>query len=305
MLAYGLKRLGVAVLVVWVVSVLTFAFTNVAVDPARTIAGEGASDRDVEIVRQQYGFDRPLHVQYLDWLGGSVSGNLGQSYRQHRPVVAVLAEAFPVTITLGTLALALALAVAVPLGVLAALYENSWIDRVAQALSVIGMAMPTFWFGLLMILLFGVQLRWLPVSGTGSLANYVMPATALAYYSIPIVMRLTRAGMIDVLAADFIRTARAKGLLPAKILFKHALRNAMIPVVAVSAVQFGYLLSGSVVVESVFALHGVGFLAWQAINAADLPIVQAIVLVLSVAYVGLVFLADMLNALLDPRIRLA
>ncbi len=303
MLAYCLKRLGVAVLVVFVVSVLTFVFTNVAVDPARTIAGEGASDRDIATVREQYGFDRPLQVQYLDWLAGSLSGNLGQSYRQHRPVIAVLAEAFPVTITLGTMALILALAVALPLGVLAALHENSWIDRFAQTLSVIGMAMPTFWFGLLMILLFGVQLRWLPVSGTGSAAHYVMPAVALAYYSIPIVMRLTRAGMIDVLAADFIRTARAKGLLPAQILFKHALRNAMIPVVAVTAVQFGYLLSGSVVVETVFALHGVGYLAWQSINAADLPIVQAIVLIMSVTYVGLVFVADMLNALLDPRIR--
>ena len=194
----------------------------------------------------------------------------------------------------------------IPLGVLAALNPNSWIDRLAQALSVVGMAMPTFWFGLLMMFLFGVQLRWLPVSGTGSLANYVMPAIALAYYSIPIVMRLTRAGMIEVLAADYIRTARAKGLLPGKVLFKHALRNAMIPVVAVSAVQFGYLLAGSVVIEiGVCAARRrvPGLAVHQQCGPADRAGDRA--RSSAVSYVGLVFLADMLNALLDPRIRLA
>ena len=217
----------------------------------------------------------------------------------------ILAEAFPITLTLGVAALVLALAVALPLGMAAALNPNSWIDRLAQVLAVVGMAMPAFWFGLLMILLFGVRLRWLPISGTGSPAHYLMPAIALATYAIPIIMRLTRAGMIEVLASDYVRTARAKGLLPGKVLFKHALRNAMMPVVAVTAIQFGYLLAGSVVIETLFALHGVGFLAWQSINAADLPIVQAIVLILSMSYVGLVFLGDVLNALLDPRIRIA
>jgi peptide/nickel transport system permease protein len=303
MLAYALKRLGVALLVVVVVSVLTFVFANVAVDPARTIAGEGASDSDIALVRQQYGFDRPLPQQYLSWLAGSAALDFGESYRQHRPVLAVLGDALPVTLTLGTLSLVLALAVSVPLGMLAALHPDSWIDRLAQALAVVGMAMPSFWLGLLMILLFAVQLHWLPASGTGTPAHYIMPTIALAYYSVPIIMRLTRAGMIDVLAADYIRTARAKGLLPAKVLLKHALRNAMIPVVAITAVQFGSLLSGSVVIETVFALHGVGFLAWQSINDADLPIVQAVVLIMSVFYVVLVFMADMLNALLDPRIR--
>jgi len=303
MLTYALKRLGVALAVVFVVSLLTFAFTNIAVDPARAMAGEAATEQDIALIRQMYGFDRPLYVQYLGWLQGAVTGDFGNSIRQRRPVLQVLGEAFPITIALGTLAITLALAVSIPLGVIAALHPNSWIDRLAQTLAVVGMAMPTFWFGLLMILLFGIRLRWLPISGSGTFAHPVMPAIALAYYSIPIVMRLTRAGMIDRLAADYVRTARAKGLLPASVLFKHALRNAMMPVVAITAVQFGALLAGSVVVETVFALHGVGFLAWQAISAADLPIVQALVLLMSMSYIVLVFLADLLNALLDPRIR--
>lgn len=305
MLPYVLKRLVVAALVVLVVSVLTFAFTNLAVDPALAIAGEGATDRDIATIRHEYGFDRPLWVQYRDWAGGVLSGDLGNSIRQRRPVRDVLNDAYPVTVKLASLSLALALALAVPLGLAAALHPNSWIDRWAQALAVVGMAMPTFWFGLLMILLFGVKLRWLPISGTGSLSHYIMPAVALAYYTIPIIMRLLRAGMLDVLATDYVRTARAKGLRPPAVLFKHALRNALMPVVAVTAVQFGALLSGSVVIETVFALHGVGYLAWQSISTADLPVMQALVLVLSITYIVLVFMADLCNALLDPRVRVA
>ena len=305
MLVYTIKRLFVALLVVFVVSLLTFTFTNVAVDPALAIAGEGASDADIALIRQQYGFDRPLHVQYGDWLSGTLTGNFGNSIRQRRPVLEMLGERFPITMSLGAFALTLALVVAVPLGVVAAMNPNTWIDRTALSIAVLGMALPTFWFGLILIIIFGVTLRWLPISGTATFAHFVLPAITLAYYSIPIIMRLTRAGMIEVLASDYIRTARAKGLLPLTVLFKHALRNAIIPVVAIAAVQFGHLLAGSVVVEAVFALHGVGFLAWESINTADLPVIQAIVLVLSVFYVVLVFLADVLNAFLDPRIRIA
>lgn len=304
MLAYALKRCGVALIVVFTVSALTFAFTNLAVDPARAIAGEGATAQDLARVRADYGFDRPPLTQYVDWLAHTATGNLGNSIRHRQPVTEVLAGAFPVTIMLSCSALALALLIAIPLGIVAAVRPNSWIDRLSQALAVVGMAMPTFWFGLLMMLLFGIRLRWLPISGDTTPLHFIMPSIALAYYSIPIVMRLTRAGMIDVLATDYIRTARAKGLLPGAVLFKHALRNAMLPLVSVTAVQFGHLLAGSVVVETVFALHGVGFLAWQSITQADLPIIQALVLVLALIYVVLVLLADLLQAMLDPRIRL-
>jgi peptide/nickel transport system permease protein len=303
-LSYTLKRLGVALLVLSVVSILTFTFTNVAVDPAHAIAGEGASDSDIEAVRKAYGFDRPLHVQYVEWLGNWLSGDMGTSIRQRRPVTTMLAERFPTTMALGAFSLCLALAIGVPLGVAAAMRPNSWIDRSALTIAVLGMATPTFWFALMLMLVFGVMLRWLPVSGTDTVWHYVLPSIALAYYVIPTVMRLTRAGMIEVLSSDYIRTARAKGLRPFKVLFKHALRNALIPVVALAAVQFGHLLGGSVVVEAVFALQGVGHLAWESIKTADLPVVQAVVIVLSVFYVTLTFLSDLLNAFLDPRIRI-
>ena len=304
MVAYTVKRFGIALLVVLLVSMLTFTFTNLAVDPAVAISGEGATDREIEAIRKEYGFDRPIHVQYLDWFRGTLTADFGTSIRQRRSVLTMLGERFPTTMALGASALLLALLMGVPLGVLAALHPNSWIDRIALAIAVVGMALPTFWFGLMLIIVFGIMLHWLPISGTGSPLHFVMPALALSYYSIPVIMRLTRAGMIEVLASDYIRTARAKGLLPFTVLFKHALRNALIPVVAVSAVQFGHLLGGSVVVESVFALPGIGYLAWEAINAADLPVIQAIVVVLSAFYIVLVFLSDVLNAFLDPRIRI-
>lgn len=305
MFAYTVKRFGIALLVVFVVSIATFTFTNVAVDPAIAISGEGATDADIEAIRVAYGFDRPLYIQYAEWLRGVATADFGTSIRQRRSVVILLGERFPTTMALGATALLIALGIAVPLGVLAALYPNSWVDRAALTIAVVGMAMPTFWFGLMLMIVFGIMLHWLPVSGTGTPLHFVMPALALSYYSIPIIMRLTRAGMIEVLASDYIRTARAKGLLPRSVLFKHALRNAVIPVVAVAAVQFGHLLGGSVVVESVFALPGIGYLAWESINAADLPVIQAVVVVLSAFYILLVFLSDILNAFLDPRIRIA
>ena len=206
-----------------------------------------------------------------------------------------------VTMTLGVCALAFAVFLAIPLGVLAAIRPNTWIDRVALTISVMGQAMPAFWFGLVMIIFFGVMLRWLPISGSGTWKHYVMPAIALGYYAAPAFMRLTRAGMLEVLASDYIRTARAKGLRSGSVLFKHALRNAIIPVVSLAAVQFGFMLGGSIVIETVFALHGIGYLAWESIGRADLPVVQAIVLLLSLFYVVLTFLSDILNAFLDPR----
>jgi len=304
MLTYAIKRTVLAVAVALFVSSLVFLLTNAAADPASVLAGEGARDEDIRVIRAQYGFDRPLPEQYLSWVGRLVQGDLGQSYRMKRPTVDLLAERLPITLSLGLSALAFAVALGIPLGVLAAVRPNSWIDRLALAVSVVGQAMPTFWFSLLMILLFGVTLRWLPISGAGHWTHLVMPSVALGYYATPAIMRLTRAGMIDALASDYIRTARAKGLLPFAILFKHALRNALVPVVSLAAVQFGFMLGGSVVIEAVFALPGLGFLAWESITRSDIPVVQAIVLMVSLVYVLLTLLADLLNAWLDPRLRL-
>jgi peptide/nickel transport system permease protein len=305
MIAYVLKRLGVALLVALTVSLITFSMIFVSGDPALAIAGEGARAEDVENVRKFYGFDRPIAVQYVDWLWNALQGDLGRSYTLRRPVAEVIFARLPVTMLLGACALAFALALAIPLGVLAAVKPNSMIDRMALTLAVIGQAMPSFWFALTLILWFGVTWRLLPITGQDSWANFVMPSIALGYYVTPAVMRLTRAGMLEVLSSDYIRTARAKGLRPMTVLFKHALRNAIIPVVALAAVQFGFMLGGSIVIETIFQINGLGYLAWESIQRKDLPMMQAIVLVLSVIYVVLTFFADMLNAFLDPRIRVS
>jgi peptide/nickel transport system permease protein len=305
MLAYTLKRTLLAFLVAVTVSIISFSLLRLSGDLAQSLAGPNSSAADVETVRHAYGLDRPLPVQYLDWAGKALRGDFGSSFFFKEPVWSMIGSRLPITMTLGICALGFALILAIPLGILAAVRPNSWIDRLALTLSVFGQALPSFWFALLLMILFGLKLRWLPISGTGTWAHFVMPSIALGYYGMPAFMRLTRAGMMEVLASDYIRTARAKGLRGPAIVFKHALRNAVIPVVAVAAVQFGFLLGGSIVIESVFALHGVGFLAWESISRADFPVVQAVVLVLASIYVVLTLVADLLNAFLDPRIRVA
>ena len=189
-------------------------------------------------------------------------------------------------------------------GVAAAIRPNSLIDRLALFLSVMGQALPSFWFALMLIVFLSVNLRLLPTSGSDTWLHFVMPTVVLGYYAAPAIMRLTRTGMLEVLSTDYIRTARAKGLRPWVVLFKHALRNAIIPVVSLAAVQFGFMLGGSIVVETIFALHGAGFLAWESITRNDLPTVQGLILVFSLFYIVLTFFADLLNAWLDPRIRI-
>ena len=305
MFLYALKRFGVAILVAISVSIITFSLLHVSGDPAAAMAGEGASEEDIEYVRKHYGFDRPLPVQYIDWASKAIQGDFGQSIYLKRPVAGILAERAPITMTLGALSLAFALVLSIPLGVLAAMFPNTIIDRFALTVAVIGQALPNFFFALIMIIVFGVWLRWLPISGNASWLNFIMPSIALGYYATPAIMRLTRAGMMDVLSSDYIRTARAKGLKPRVVLFKHALRNAIIPVVSFSAVQLGFMLGGSIIIESIFSLNGLGSLAWQSIQRSDFECMQAIVLTIACFYILLTFLADLLNAYLDPRIRVA
>jgi peptide/nickel transport system permease protein len=303
MLAYATKRLLVALLVAFTVSVISFMLLHVTGDLAQAMAGPSATAADVAAVRKAYGLNRPLPIQYLEWAGKALHGDFGESFFLKEPVAGMIALRLPITLTLGIMALSFALLLSIPLGMLAALRPNSWIDRLALVLSVVGQAMPSFWFALILMIVFGLKLRWLPVAGADGWENFVLPAAALGYYATPAFMRLTRAGMIEALGSDYIRTARAKGLRTWTVLFKHALRNAIIPVVAVAAVQFGFMLGGSIVVESVFAMNGIGYLGWEAISRADFPVVQAIVLILACIYVLLTFLADMLSAFLDPRIR--
>jgi ABC-type dipeptide/oligopeptide/nickel transport system permease component len=305
MLRFLCRRLIVAVLVAATVVTLAFALTRLSGDLAISIAGPGATQQDVDIVRHAYGLDQPLLVQFGAWVGKAALGDFGQSYFFKQSVSHLIGERMPITLTLGVVGLAIALAVALPLGILAAVREGTALDSLAQLVAVVGQAMPSFWLGLILMITFGMQLGWLPVSGTGSWENYVMPGVVLSFSAIPALTRLTRAGMVEALASDYIRTARAKGLSRASILLKHALRNAAIPVVAIAAVQLGFMLGGSIVIESVFALHGVGFLAWESIAKNDFPVVQAVVLVLAVIYIGLTLLADVINAVLDPRLRSA
>ena len=287
------------------VSFATFLMLRVAGDPAIAMAGEGATAADIEYIRQRFGFDRSLLAQYLDWFGKAVSGDFGRSTYFSASVATLLAERLPVTLTLGVCALSLSIAVALPLGVVAAVRPNSLIDRLALTFAVLGQAVPNFWFALMLIVVLSVWFPVLPPSGNETWLHFIMPTLVLGYYSMPAIMRLVRSGMLETLGTDYIRTARAKGLARPRILFRHALRNAVIPVVSLSAVQFGYLLGGSIIIESIFALHGIGQLAWESIARADLPTVQGIVLVLSMIYVLLNLAGDLLNAWLDPRLRVA
>lgn len=303
MLMYTCKRFGLALLVTLTVSLITFSLLYLAGDPAIAMAGETASDSDIEFLRKQYGFDRPIPVQYADWMVRAIQGDLGQSLYFKLPVSDLLFERLPVSMTLGVCAITFAIVLSIPLGVAAAMRPNSWIDRVALSISVFGQALPSFWFALLLIVAFSVTFPIFPITGSDTWQHFVLPTIVLGYYATPAIMRLTRTGMLEVLGSDYIRTARAKGMPPSVVLFKHALRNAIIPVVSLAAVQFGFMLGGSIVVESIFALHGAGYLAWESIGRHDLPVVQAIVLVFSVFYIVLTFLSDVVNAWLDPRIR--
>ncbi|MBK1659222.1 ABC transporter permease [Paracraurococcus ruber] len=305
MIRFLLRRLVVALLVALTVMVLAFALTRLSGDLAISIAGAGATEADVAVIRRAYGLDRPLPVQFLDWVGRAAVGDFGESFFFKARTADLIRERMPVTLALGITGLVLALLVSIPLGILAAVRENTWVDRLVQVVAMIGQAMPSFWLGLILMITFGLQLGWLPISGTGGPEHFVMPGIVLAFSAIPALTRLTRSGMIQALGSDYIRTARAKGLSRLSILGKHALRNAAIPVVSIAAVQLGFMLGGSIVIETVFALHGVGFLAWESISKNDFPVVQAVVLVLALIYIALTMAADLLNALLDPRLRAA
>ena len=298
-----LRRAILAVMVMLTVLVVAFALTRLSGDLAVSIAGPNATAEDVVTIRKNYGLDRPLPAQFVDWAVAAASGDLGRSYLYRAPVWGLIKERLPITVCLGLIGLGFALATAIPLGILAAMREGTLLDRAIGSVTLIGQAMPSFWLGLLLIITFGLKLQWLPISGVDTWDGYVMPGIVLAFSAIPALLRLTRSGMIEALSSDYIRTARAKGLSTSSIVLKHALRNAAMPVVSVAAVQLGFMLGGSIVIETVFALHGVGYLAWESISKNDFPVVQAVVLVLATIYVGLTLLADMMNAVLDPRVR--
>lgn len=304
MWSYFIKRLGIAVLVIIAVSIISFVLLRLSGDLARDLAGEDATPEQVEHIEKLYGLDKPLYLQYFDWAYKAMQGDLGRSLYSNEPVFDLITSRIGVTALLAVLGLGVAVMVAVPLGVFAAVYRNSWIDRSSLGLAVFGSAIPNFWFALILIYFFGVKLRWLPITGSESWAHFVLPTITLSTMVMPQIMRLTRGGMVEALDSEYVKMAWAKGLRPGTVFFKHALRNAVLPVVALAAVSLGFLLGGSVIVEAIFSLNGIGSLAYESIRRADFPIVQSILFMLSFSYVLLTLLADLVNARLDPRIRL-
>jgi peptide/nickel transport system permease protein len=293
-------------LVPTVLGVLTLVFFLVHLipgDPVEVMLGETASSADLVQLRADLGLDRPLGEQYARFLGGLAQADLGHSFFYRKPVLAVIGAALPATALLATAALAVALLIALPVGILAAVRRNRLTDRLALVGSLVGVSMPNFWLGPLLIILFSFRLGWLPVSGREGAASLVLPALTLGTALSAILVRMTRASMLDVLGEDYLRTARAKGVGERAVIVRHALRNALLPVVTIVGLQFGALLSGAVITENVFAWPGVGTLLIQAISARDYPLVQGCVLVISLCYVAVNFLTDALYALIDPRVR--
>ncbi len=305
MLTFALRRAVLALLVAVTVLVLSFSLTHLAGDPALAAAGPQATAEDLAIIRRDNGLDRPLPLQFVTWAGNALRGDLGRSYLYRTPVSTLIAARLPITLRLGLLGIVFAVAIALPLGIVAAMFEGTLVDRVAMLLALLGQALPSFWLALLLIIEFGLRLQWFPIAGLDDWTGYVMPSLVLAFSAVPALMRLTRSGMIDALSADYIRTARAGGLSGWSIVLRHALRNAAMPVVAIAAVQLGFMLGGSIVIESIFNLPGIGYLAWESISKNDFPVVQAVVLLLAMIYIGLTLGADLLNAMLDPRLRRA
>ena len=305
MLRYLIRSVLLAALVCLVVLVISFSLARFGGNLATNIAGPEASPAAIARINHELGLDRPLPVQFLSWADHAAHGDFGQSFLFHVSVSHLIATAMPPTVILGLTAIAIAVAVALPLAILAALSEGRPLDSAIGLVALAGQALPSFWLGLLLIIWFGVDLGWLPVYGVESWTGYILPGFVLAFVAIPALLRLTRGGMIEAMQTDYVRTARAKGLSRASIVFKHAFRNAAQSVVAVAAVQFGFILSGSVVVEVVFNIHGLGYLAWESIQKGDFPVIQAVVLLFALVFVALTMLSDLLSAALDPRLRAA
>ena len=301
---YVLRRIGLLVPVVLGVVTVVFLIVHlIPGDPVEIMLGEQALAVDKEALRHEMGLDKPLHLQYVAFLKGLVRGDLGQSLHTKQPVLTSIARRLPATIELAAAAMAVALLLAIPLGLLAAYKKDSLVDQGSMLFALLGISMPNFWLGPLLIIVFSLKLGWFPVSGRGSLAHVVLPAITLGTAMAAILTRMTRASMLDVIQSDYITTARAKGVRESLVVLKHAFRNALIPVVTIVGLQIGGLLAGSIITETIFAWPGIGRLTIQAINARDYPLVQGCVLIIALGYVLVNFATDLLYGLIDPRIR--
>lgn len=305
MLQYIVKRILLIIPIMLGVSVIVFGIMHLTPgDPALLMLGETAPQEQVDAIRQRLGLNEPIYVQYGIWLGRVLQLDLGRSIRSNRPVLNEISARLPATLELAVVATLLAILIGVPLGVLSATRPNSLLDNVATVSALGGLAMPVFWQGLMMILIFSVWLGWFPSSGRlGGWAYYVLPAVTLGTSAIAAITRMTRSTMLETKTQDYIRTARSKGVFERNVIYRHALRNALIPVVTVIGLQFGNLLSGAVITETIFAWPGIGRLAVDAIRAKDFPVVQGVVLVFAITYALVNLFVDVVYVYLDPRLK--
>ena len=312
MLGFVVRRVLSVIPVLLIVAVLVFLMLRlVPGDPAAVIAGDTATDEQVQALRERMGLEKPLPAQFAIWIGNVLRGDLGESYFFKKPVAELIGQRLEPTLALGLCALLLAILVAVPIGVLAAFRQGSWIDRLVMGLSVLGFSMPLFVLGYLLVYVFSVELEWLPVQGYSRireglgpwLERLVLPSLALSVGYIALIARITRTSVLEVLNEDYIRTARAKGLTEREMLVRHALRNAAVPILTIIGIGVAVLIGGAVVTESVFAIPGLGRLTVEAVLSRDFPVIQALILLFSTGYVFVNLLVDIGYAFLDPRIR--
>jgi|SRR5688572_1087784 peptide/nickel transport system permease protein len=304
MLAYALRRIALTLPVLLGVATLVFALIHlVPGDPAQVMLGESASAADLTELRTRLGLDKPLLVQYREFIAGLLQGDLGTSFRYNTPVAREIGQRLGRTAELALAAMVVAVVVAVPLGVLGALYRGRWIDQLATTVSLLGVAMPNFWLGPVLAIVFAIYLGWLPVSGTGTWAHLVLPAATLGGALAAILARMTRATLVDELRELYVLAARARGIARGRAVVAHALRNSLIPVVTIIGLQLGAVLTGTIITETIFSWPGVGRLLIQAISFRDYPLVQGCILFIAVTYVTMNLLVDLVYGFLDPRIR--
>jgi len=304
MIRYLIRRLLLTIPVIFGVATLVFALIHlVPGDPAQAMLGDAAPQAEVLKLRHSLGLDQPLLTQYRTYLTGLLRGDLGTSFRYNGPVTAQIRDKFPNTATLALAAMLFAILVAIPLGILAAVFRGTIIDHAAMTIALAGISMPNFWLGPLLAILFAVRLGWLPVSGTGGLSHLILPAVTLGAALSAILARMTRASVLEELRELYVLAARARGVSGARAVVRHAFRNSLIPIVTIIGLQFGAVLTGTIITETIFAWPGIGRLLIQAINFRDYPLVQGCILFISITYVAMNLVTDLTYGLLDPRIR--
>lgn len=303
---YVIRRLLQSIVVVFGVSIVAFAMTFLTGDPTEVILGAGADQMTVQQIdefRVRMGFDRPWYVQYFDFVGKALQGDFGYSFIRHQPAYQIIVDRLPATIQLAAVALVISIVFSIPLGVISATRSNTMLDYLVTIVALIGQSVPSFWLGILLILFFGVYLKWLPISGSGSWQQLIMPSITLAAFSIARNMRLTRSSMLDLMQKDFVRTARSKGISENRVVYVHVLRNSLLPIVTAIGLQMGFLLGGSVITETVFGWPGVGREIIAAIGSKDFYVVQAGVIMLALIFTAVNLMVDLVYVWIDPRIR--